>query len=113
MIEEQDDSDDDDDTLVEPLRQTDAQAVVSPTLLTRPAMMERDEARMVLNTLWAPSLVENRHKRRRIEEIQHAQSWRAVLSEKFQHIGAKPPAQVRPQCAPACAALPADQTTDA
>lgn len=100
------DGEDDCETMVEPLRQAGAQAVVRTTVRRRRAREPLEAYELVLTNrdLWLPTSISHQYRRREVQELQILQPWSAMLpNELRERSGPPPPEDVR-MCAPNAAA---------
>jgi hypothetical protein len=82
VAEEIDSDDDDNEQIVEPLRTTEAQAVVGTTIRRRSAGLRPEEREMIDVDIWQPDTVAAAYVRRDIQDLDAVQPWRALLVDK-------------------------------
>jgi hypothetical protein len=85
VAEEIDSDDDDNEQIVEPLRTSDAQAVVGSLIRRRSSGLTAEEKEMIDVDIWQPNSVAAAYVRRDIQDVDAVQPWRALLIDKGLH----------------------------
>eukprot|EP00892_Ulva_mutabilis_P000319 jgi/Ulvmu1/10288/UM060_0090.1 len=87
------DGEDDCETMVEPLRQSGAQATVRATVRRRRPQLEPYELVLTNRDLWTPTSITHQYRRREVQELQMLQPWSAMLPDDLRNRSGAPPSE--------------------